>query len=150
MQSFLLPTDAPSETATTQPSPPKKRGRPTFKPTKEERERVLHMGKMGIRHQQIATAFGVDTKTLRKHFRRELANAAAQANLVVVEKIYELATGGNLTAAIFWAKSRCDFRTSGPTLDETAPSPSETNPLLPTPPTIITVYNNDGEPNADC
>jgi hypothetical protein len=43
-------------------------------------------------------------------------------------------------AAIFWAKARCGYRTSGP-LPESAKKPV----IFP----ILIAYNNDGEPNHD-
>ena len=149
MESTLPPASS-ADTITELPVP-RKRGRQPFNPTDEMRAEVINMGRLGLCHQQIATAFDMDIKTLRKHFRCELAAAAAKANVEVIEKIYQMALEGNLTAAIFWAKSRCDFRVSGQPLDDvsqTSDSPESKSVAYP-PPHIITVYNNDGEPNAD-
>ena len=51
----------------------KKRGRPPFKPTGEQRDQVIAMSSNGVPHRQQAPLIGCSSpKTLRKHFREEL------------------------------------------------------------------------------
>jgi hypothetical protein len=50
----------------------------------------------GYRHEKIADALGIDPKTLRRHFRVELDNGKADADAMVVERLYrEAITGAN-------------------------------------------------------
>lgn len=83
-----------------------RRGRPPFKPTKEQRDIVESTSGYGIPHDQIARLIGITKPTLEKHFRNELDVGAAKANAKVVESLYEQAVGGNVTAAIWWTKAR--------------------------------------------
>jgi hypothetical protein len=43
-----------------------------FEPTPDQRRTVKTMAGFGIPHTDIAPFIGIDTKTLRKHFREEL------------------------------------------------------------------------------
>jgi hypothetical protein len=55
-------------------------GRPWFKPTKKQRELVESMAGYGMPHVDIArliTDDGIDPKTLRLHFRKELDRGAS-------------------------------------------------------------------------
>ena len=49
---------------------------------------------------------GIDDKTLRKHFRRELDTAAIKANAAVAGALYKSALEGSTQAAIWWTKTR--------------------------------------------
>ena len=64
----------------------KKITKPTFTPTNEERALVEQMSSVGIPQESICLVIrdGIDDKTLRKHFRRELDTAAIRANAAVV------------------------------------------------------------------
>ena len=57
--------------------PKNKGGRPKFEPSKEQREIVKVMAGHNIEQAKIALALDIDNKTLRKHFKTELTNAAA-------------------------------------------------------------------------
>src|SRR6266481_3856407 len=84
--------------------------RPRFEPTAEQRKTVEAMAAYGIPEDQIASTIGpkgIDPKTLRKHFRRELLLGATKANSKVAETAYQMATSGKCpTMTIFWAKCR--------------------------------------------
>ena len=47
--------------------------RPSFSPSAEQRRSVKAMAGLGMRHQDIAVVLEIAEKTLRKHFRVELA-----------------------------------------------------------------------------
>ena len=47
-------------------------GRPTHKVTNDYRRQVEAMAGYGMPEASIATAIGIDAKTLRKHYRQEL------------------------------------------------------------------------------
>ena len=66
------------------------------------------MAVLGLRHEQIAKTLGLRSpKTLRKHFRRELAAGFAEATLGVLHVAYDMATSGRYPQmTIFWDKCR--------------------------------------------
>ena len=86
----------------------KKITKPTFKPTDEERALVEQMSSVGIPQESICLVIrdGIDDKTLRKHFRRELDTAAIRANAAVAGALYKSALEGSTQAAIWWTKTR--------------------------------------------
>ena len=82
--------------------------RPPFKPTAAERKLVEQMAAVGIpqESQCLVVRDGIDEKTLRKHFRRELDTAATKANAKVAGTLFSKAMGGDTTALIWWTKTR--------------------------------------------
>ena len=58
----------------------------------------------------IARVTGVDPKTLRKHYREELDLGEAKANAQVAGFLFSAAKNGNVTAQIFWLKTRAKWR----------------------------------------
>lgn len=82
-----------------------------FEPTDEQRRQVEAMSGYGVPHDDIAVVLGVTAKTLRKHFRLELDRGAARANARVGQRLFEMASSGQNTAAtIFWLKARAGWR----------------------------------------
>lgn len=84
--------------------------RPNHNPTEDTRRTVLICSASGVKHDSIARAVGVSQGTLRKHYRAELDSGAVTANAAVAESLYQLAIDGNVTAAIFWLKTRAGWR----------------------------------------
>ena len=81
--------------------------RPRFVITTEMRNKVKTMAGFGISQEQIAQVIGIkSTKTLRKYFQQEIAQAAIIINMKVANSLCKAATGGNVPAAIFWMKTR--------------------------------------------
>lgn len=95
----------------------KKAGRPPLQPTEEMRRDVEKMAACGIPQEDIARIFKTSVDTLSRHFREELDNAAAKANTKVAGFLFENAKAGNVTAQIFWLKTRARWRET-PTLHE--------------------------------
>ena len=104
-----------------QDKPTRKRGKPPFEPTDEQRRTVEMMSAMGIPQEDICQVIlgrngkPIDAKTLRKHFHEELATAAMKANVKVANALFRVATdpkGGSraVTAQIFWLKTRAGWR----------------------------------------
>lgn len=92
--------------------PLNKGGRPSFKPTDQQRKTVNAMAAYGIPQAEISAVIGCDRNTLMKHFRDELDTAAAQANAKVAESLFRRATGdgpSSVAAAIFWLKARAGW-----------------------------------------
>ena len=87
-------------------------GAPTFKPTDDERKLVEQMTACGIpqESQCLVIRDGIDDKTLRKHFRRELDTAATKANVKVAGTLFNKAMGGDTTAMIWWSKTRMGWK----------------------------------------
>lgn len=88
----------------------KKMGRPEHEPTDDSREYVGRMVAIGIDQESIAAILEIDAKTLRKHYRHELDHGKAIANAKVGTSLFQKATGGDTTAAIFWMKTRAGWR----------------------------------------
>ena len=85
------------------------------------REKVRHLAGLGTPQDDIARIVGCAPKTLRKHFRDELDRGAAEANATVAGSLFLAAKGGNITAIIFWLKTRARWRERR-AADDPAPS----------------------------
>lgn len=89
--------------------------RTAFVPTAAQREQVKILSACGVPQKnicQIIVGKGkpIDEKTLRKHFNVELENGSALANAKVAQSLFKKAMGGNVTAQIFWLKTRAGWR----------------------------------------
>jgi hypothetical protein len=74
------------------------------------RERVRHLAGIGLRQDDIATIIGCSPKTLRKRLRDDLDRGVAEANATVSGYLFASAKAGNVTAQIFWLKTRAHWR----------------------------------------
>ena len=75
-----------------------------------QRRQVEAMAAYGIPETDIARVVGVDPKTLRKHYRDELDLGETKANAQVAGFLFNSAKNGNVTAQIFWLKTRARWR----------------------------------------
>jgi hypothetical protein len=85
-------------------------GRRSHKPDPASRRQVEAMAAYGIPEIDIARVVGVDPKTLRKHYRDELDMGETKANAQVAGFLFNAARSGNVTAQIFWLKTRARWR----------------------------------------
>lgn len=85
-------------------------GQPPHEPTQAERELVKLHATIGTRQDVIADILGIDDKTLRKHYREELDQSAAQANAVIGGALFNKAKAGDTAAQIFWMKTRAGWK----------------------------------------
>ena len=85
-------------------------GRRAHKPDAAQRRQVEAMAAYGIPAHDISRVVGVDAKTLRKHYRDELDLGETKANAQVAGFLFNSARGGNVTAQIFWLKTRTRWR----------------------------------------
>jgi hypothetical protein len=95
-------------------------GRLAFVPTEQMRLKVSVMAACGVQQAVMClqiinpqTQEPIDLKTLRKAFREELDNGGEVANSLVVQSLFQKATGkGNqsVTAAIWWTKCRMGWK----------------------------------------
>jgi hypothetical protein len=68
------------------------------------------MAAYGIPEADISRVAGLDPKTLRKHYRDELDLGETKANAQVAGFLFNAAKNGNVTARIFWLKTRAKWR----------------------------------------
>ena len=66
----------------------------------------------GLRHSEteISRVVNIDPKTLRKHYRDELDLGETKANAQVAGFLFNSAKNGNVSAQIFWLKTRARWR----------------------------------------
>jgi hypothetical protein len=81
------------------------------------RERVRYLAGVGVRQDDIARIIGCAPKTLRKRLRDELDRGVAEANATIAGYLFAAAKAGNITATIFWLKTRAHWR-ERPAADE--------------------------------
>ena len=83
-----------------------------FVPTDQERKQVSALSGYGIPHDQIAVLVrgGIDSDTLKKHFKSELVAGKAKANAKVGQTLFQKATSGDTTAAIWWSKTQMGWK----------------------------------------
>lgn len=74
-------------------------GAPEFEKTKENQDLVTILRAAGWTQERIARRLGCDPKTLRKHFSRELAEAADIVEAMALQKIMARMGDGNVSAA---------------------------------------------------
>ena len=85
-------------------------GRRAHKPDPALRRQVEAMAAYGIPETDISQVMRVDPKTLRKHYREELDLGESKANAQVAGFLFNAAKNGNVTAQIFWLKTRARWR----------------------------------------
>jgi hypothetical protein len=84
--------------------------RRAHKPDPVERRQVEAMAAYGIPEPDISRTVGIDPKTLRKHYREELDLGTTKADAQVAGFLFNSAKNGNVTAQIFWLKTRARWR----------------------------------------
>jgi hypothetical protein len=88
--------------------------RRAHKPDPALRRQVEAMAAYGIPETDIARVVTIDPKTLRKHYREELDLGQTKANAQIAGFLFNAARSGNVTAQIFWLKTRARWK-EGPT-----------------------------------
>src|SRR5215470_11469520 len=84
--------------------------RPAFVVDDAMRERVRHLAGVGLRQDDIAKIIGCASKTLRKRFRDELDRGVAEATATMLGYLFAAAKAGNISAIIFYLKTRAHWR----------------------------------------
>jgi len=85
-------------------------GRRAHQPDPGLRRQVEAMAAYGIPEDDIARVVTIDPKTLRKHYRDELDMGATKANAQVAGFLFNSARNGNVSAQIFWLKTRAGWK----------------------------------------
>ena len=91
----------------------KPNGRPGYKPTEDDRNTVRLMCAVGIPHEGIALCIGdngIDDKTLRKHFPRELATSKIKAHAKVGGVVFQEAIKGQGWACNLYSKTQMGWK----------------------------------------
>ena len=87
--------------------------RPRHLPDPTSGRQVEAMAAYGVTEVDIARVIGIDSKTLRRHYREALATGHIKANSKIAESLYRKALGDgsqSVTAAIFWLKTRAHWK----------------------------------------
>jgi hypothetical protein len=84
--------------------------RRAHQPDPAVRRQVEAMAAYGIPEADISMVVGIDPKTLRKHYRDELDFGQTKANAQVAGFLFNSARNGNVTAQIFWLKTRARWK----------------------------------------
>jgi hypothetical protein len=85
-------------------------GRRAHRPDPAHRRQVEALAAYGIPEADISGVVGIDPKTLRKYYRDELDLGETKANAQVAGFLFNAAKNGNVTAQIFWLKTRAKWR----------------------------------------
>lgn len=78
--------------------------------TDSDRTTVRRMAMIGIPQDVIAKVLATTKETLEKYFREELDEAMTKANAAVAGALFKNAMKGNVSAQIFWCKTRLGWR----------------------------------------
>ena len=128
-------------------------------PNTEQLEGVRKLASVGLRPSAIAEVFQVTTEHLLKSCGDEITNAELDSHQGVLEALYMMAISqGNLSASLVWIKTHCPELLPAPESKDDSPKSSSKSdkkkpyvwdPNDPNDRVRFSVYNNDGEPNAD-
>lgn len=92
--------------------PAKGPGRPAYEPSDRDRAQVKALAAMGATMFEISLVMSLSEPTIRKHFHLEITTGGIEANAKVAQSLFRQATAAdkpNVTAAIFWLKSRAGW-----------------------------------------
>jgi len=79
-------------------------------PDPSQRRQVEAMAAYGIPEVDISRVMGIDPRTLRNDYRDELDLGQTKANAQVAGFLFNAAKNGNVTAQIFWLKTRARWK----------------------------------------
>lgn len=82
-------------------------------PTEKNKAEVAALTSFGIKQEEIALYLGISVDTLDRRYRHELDTSITRANAKVAAKLYKKCIEDeDLTAIIFWLKTRARWRTT--------------------------------------
>ncbi len=80
------------------------------KVTDENKRIVKMLAAVGVRHEDIAAKLDISADTLVRKYKKELDEGRVDANAAVAQTLFQQAKAGNITAAIFWLKTRAQWK----------------------------------------
>jgi hypothetical protein len=105
------------------------------------REQVRHLAGIGLRQEYIAKIIGCAPKTLRKRLRDDLDRGLAVATATVANNLFAAAKAGNVTAQIFFLKTRGGWREGAAPADPVPDNDAESNS-----PAVVVLPDNQRDP----
>ena len=90
--------------------PKGKGGRPKHQKTEQTSRMVQEAAGYGMIHEHIADMIGIDSDTLRKWYKEELAEGKAKARMTIGKTIFQKAERGDTAMLIFWAKCQMKWQ----------------------------------------
>lgn len=69
--------------------------------------------RIGTPQDIIAKIIGIDSVSLTKYYSNELEVSLSEANANVANKLYQKALAGDVTAMMFWLRTRGKFKVEG-------------------------------------
>lgn len=85
-------------------------GRKPHVATKENIALVKRLGALGVTYEDIASRLKISSDTLVKYYKEVLEDARIDANASIAGTLFTQAKRGNMTAAIFWLKTRAGWK----------------------------------------
>jgi hypothetical protein len=92
------------------PERPKKKPTAPHKWTKEQAEKVRMAACLGVPLERMPQLLELSKDLIRKHYMREVETGRDSVNGLVQAALLRNALEGNVTAQIFWLKSRAGWR----------------------------------------
>ena len=93
------------------------RGRPPFVPTDDQRNLVRHCIASGLTRDATRLLIidpndgePISAATLDRYFKREMETGLPQATAKIASKLFQKAMNGDMTAIIFWLKTRARWK----------------------------------------
>tara|TARA_R100000329_G_scaffold135589_2_gene115988 strand:- start:1271 stop:1618 length:348 start_codon:yes stop_codon:yes gene_type:complete len=78
--------------------------------SEQTKELVKKLAGLGSTAEDIALKLKINRDTLRKYYEHELSLGRIDANTFIAGTLYEQAKAGNLTAQMFWLKTRAGWK----------------------------------------
>lgn len=85
-------------------------GRLAHEVTKESDATVRRLAALGVTYEDIASRLRISADTLVKYYKNTLEDARIDANSAIAGTLFTQAKRGNMTAAIFWLKTRAGWK----------------------------------------
>jgi hypothetical protein len=79
-------------------------------PSEETRKLVRNLSAVGIKYVDIAGKLDISDDTLVKHYKKDLEDGRVDANASIGQTLFQQAKNGNTAAAIFWLKTRAQWK----------------------------------------
>lgn len=79
-------------------------------PTQQDRDSAKRLSALGVTHEDIALRLKISADTLTKYYKEQLDEGRIDANSSIAGTLFQQAKNGNTQAAIFWLKTRAQWK----------------------------------------